>query len=129
MAKKSLMRPCKRTIPGVGDRRTLERFKLHTEIFIQPLDGCHSARWVMSEDLSHKGIFIRSRSGYPLDTLISLKIHTLHGCISLTGQVVHRINGVGFGCRFLNLSTRSRADLSFIVSNYYAAPHAQRKIH
>ena len=121
-------RPNKRTIPGVGNRRSLERFELHTEIFIEPLDERYPSRWVMSSDITHEGIFIRSGSAYPLDALISLTIHTLHGDIEVTGQVVHRIGGVGFGCRFVELSERSKSRLSFLVSHYYAAPPARRKI-
>ncbi len=122
------MSPHQHTIPGVGNRRTLERFKHQTEIFIKPLDGHYPARWVTSEDVTHRGIFIRTGTGYPLDLLMTLKIVTLHGCIEVTGQVVHRIDGVGFGCRFVDLSEQSRADLSFLVSNYYAAPPTHRKI-
>jgi hypothetical protein len=128
MAERSSTRTFEHTLPGVGNRRTLERYPLHTEIFIWPLDDRFPARWVMSEDITHRGIFIRSGSGYPLDTIIELTIHTLHGDIHVTGKVVHRIRGVGFGCRFMDLSDRSRADLSFMVSQYYAAPHPRRKI-
>ena len=127
MAERSSARTFDHTLPGVGNRRNLERYKLHTEIFIQPLDQ-RFPRWVMSEDITHRGIFVRSGSGYPLDTIIELTIHTLHGDIHVTGKVVHRINGVGFGCRFMDLSDRNRANLSFLVSNYYAAPPTRRKI-
>ena len=61
-------------------------------------------------------MFIAAPHQYPLGTLLYLSLQTEHGELELTGKVVHLLQGVGFGCEFIDLSERQRHALSFLVS-------------
>jgi hypothetical protein len=105
------------TLPGLGgDRRRLGRRKFVAEVAVDPYDEDLPGCATITEDISDRGMFIAAAHQYPLGTLLWLTIDTEHGELELTGRVVHLIQGVGFGCEFIDLSDRQRNALTFLVS-------------
>ena len=72
---------------------------------------------------------MRSRERLAVDSLVVLKLNTIHGRLKLTARVVHNIESMGFGCEFIDLSPGQRAALSLLVSTHAGAPRQARTIH
>jgi hypothetical protein len=117
------------TTPGVGSRRDEERVRFRAEVEAIPLDGRHEAILGTTEDICHRGVFVNSKVRLVVDSLVVLKIHTSEGKLKVTARVVHNIEGVGFGCEFIDLDESQRTFLSLLVSTKAAAPTPIRTIH
>jgi hypothetical protein len=103
------------TLPGVGERRHLPREPFRAEVQVLPLDGRQPAIGTSSEDISRRGMFMATAVQYPLGTVLRLELSTEHGELALMGRVVHRLDGIGVGCEFIDLEERERAQLDFLV--------------
>jgi len=117
------------TLPGVGSRRSEERYEFRARVRAIPLDGRHEPILGTTEDISHRGVFVSSSAMLPVDSLVVLKIHTPHGKLKVSARVVHNIEGGGFGCEFIDLDESQRISLSLLVSLKASAPQGSRSIH
>ena len=117
------------TLPGVGSRRSEERYEFRARVRAIPLDGRHEPILGTTEDISHRGVFVSSSAMLPVDSLVVLKIHTPHGKLKVSARVVHNIEGVGFGCQFMDIDQRQRTCLSLLVAVRSSAPVSARTIH
>jgi hypothetical protein len=97
------------------DQRSVQRRDLCAQVEVLPLDGRRPSFWARARDVSSKGIFIDSTRSPGLDTLVVLKIHIgrREPPLKVTAEVVHRIQGRGFGCRFTDTGvvTSTRLEL------------------
>ena len=97
-----------------SEQRSDPRLRLDVQVEVLPLDGRLSSFSSQARDFSMQGIFLDSTRLPEIDTLLLLIIHPSDGGppLKLTAQVVHRIAGRGFGCRFIDVgaltSTRVR---------------------
>ena len=117
------------TFPGLGAQRHEERIPFRAHVQAIPLDGRHQPIIGTTEDICHQGVFISSRTGLPVDSLVVLKLYTSHGKLKLCARVVHNIEGVGFGCQFMDIDQRQRTCLSLLVAVRSSAPVSARTIH
>ena len=117
------------TLRGVGERRRLERARIRADVHIHPLDGRYPPRWAETEDVSRRGVFIATPRGYPLNTVLHLTLCTDHGELPIKGRVVHLLEGIGFGCEFIDLTERQRVALSYLMSLSCSAPPPARTLH
>jgi len=101
------------TLSGVGGRCDL-RFR--AKVQVMPLDGQLPAIRASSEDLCQRGMFISTATQYPLGTVLQLGLSTDYGDLTLTGRVVHRLDGIGVGCEFIDLEERQRVALNFLAT-------------
>ncbi len=106
------------TLPGVHQRGARRRaFQARVRCWIQY--GEQSTYWQspfdgMTEDICHQGIFVSSHRELAIDSLVILQIFTEHGVLKLMARVVHNIEGVGFGCRFIHLNEEQQVTLRFL---------------
>lgn len=117
------------TTPGVGSRRDEERVRFCAEVEAIPLDGRHEPIHGTTEDICHRGVFVNSKVRLVVDSLVVLKIHTSEGKLKVTARVVHNIEGVGFGCEFIDLDERQRTALSLLVTMRAMASRQGRTLH
>ena len=117
------------TLPGVGSRRVERRYRFHAGVEAMPLDGRRETILGNTEDICHRGVFVRARVSLPLDSLVVLKLHTDHGKLKITGRVVHNVVGIGFGCEFIDVDERQRTALRLLVSVRAGAIPANRTLH
>jgi len=117
------------TLPGVGSRRGAPRYSFRADVEAIPLDGRHEGVAGTTEDICHKGVFIKARLRLPLDSLVVLKLRTEHGVLKLTGRVVHNIVGIGFGCEFIDLDDRQQTALNLLVTMRALATPRHRTLH
>jgi hypothetical protein len=117
------------TLPGIGGQRLEERVPFKARVETVPLDGRQDPIIGSTEDICHRGLFVRSRERLAVDSLVVLKLNTIHGRLKLTARVVHNIESMGFGCEFIDLSPGQRAALSLLVSTHAGAPRQARTIH
>jgi hypothetical protein len=104
------------TLPGLGDRRRLSRRRFEADVLVHPVEGDLPGGWTITEDISRRGMFIAAAHQYPLRTRLALTLRTEYGDLALTGMVVHRVEGVGFGCEFIEVNEHQREALSFLVA-------------
>ena len=118
------------TLPGTGGSRRVEhRFTFRAEVEAIPLDGRQEGILGYTEDICHRGVFIKARVSLALDSLVVLKLNTDHGTLKVTGRVVHNIVGMGFGCEFIDLDERQRTSLRLLVSVRAMAIPRNRTLH
>jgi hypothetical protein len=67
-------------------------------------------------------MFVSSATQYPLGTLLRLRLRTEWGELAVTGRVVHRLEGIGFGCEFVDLDEQQLAALAFLVEASRSQP-------
>jgi hypothetical protein len=116
------------TLPGVGDLRQHDRVCFQARVEAQLLDD-DSLIVGTSEDICHRGVFINTKdSPPPIDALMRLCLHTMHGVLHVHARIVHRIEDVGFGCEFVDLDENQRVALSLLVSTRSRAPRQLRRI-
>jgi hypothetical protein len=113
-----------RTLSGLGNRRQLPRRNLDARAHVLPLDGRLKRFWCVAENLSHKGVFLRTRRALPLGSLIVMRLHVGKGAAlwKLTGEVVQRVRGVGIGCRFVDVGPQTSVAIGKLVAWTRAAP-------
>lgn len=89
----------------IEDKRSDARQRLDLRVEVLPLDGRRPAFWSRARDFSMQGIFVNSTRLPEIDALLVLKVHPADGgpALKLTAQVVHRLAGRGFGCRFIDV--------------------------
>ncbi len=110
------------TLPGLGERRRRERRRFQAEVLVFPLESRVPCRQASSEDISLRGMFVSSATQYPLGTLVRLRLRTEWGELAVTGRVVHLLEGIGFGCEFVDLGEAQRAALAFLVEASQSQP-------
>jgi hypothetical protein len=117
------------TLRGVGGRRRLERCAFRAAVDVLPLDGRQPAFRGRTDDLCHRGVFLRTeRYALEVGSLVVLRMETQFGLLKITGRVVHQIENVGFGCEFIDVDSRQETALSVLVALGSSAPHAVRQI-
>ena len=89
----------------IDDKRTDPRQRLDLKVEVLPLDGRRPSFWSKARDFSMQGIFVNSTRLPEIDALLVLRVFPADGgpALKLTGQVVHRLPGRGFGCRFIDV--------------------------
>jgi hypothetical protein len=117
------------TLPGIGGQRQEERIPFRAKVQAIPLDGRRGEILGTTEDICHRGLFVKSRGRLAVDSLVVIKLHTAHGKLKLSARVVHNLEGIGFGCKFIDLDPGQRAALSLLVSAHASAPRKVRTIH
>ena len=124
------------TIPGVGSRRIHARVKIPVEVMVIPLDGQEEPFWATSEDLSSRGLFITGRRQPPIDQVLMLKIVLPEALVGrqrrpvrVKARVVHALPGVGFGCKFVEMTEHASDVINTIMACAAAAPHRARTVH
>ena len=113
-----------RTLSGLGNRRQLPRRELDARAHVLPLDGRLRRFWCVAENLSHSGIFLRTRRALPLGSLVVMRLHLGQGAAlwKVTGEVIHRVRGVGIGCRFVDVGPETSVVIGKVVAWTRAAP-------
>jgi len=107
--------------------RQEEADPLSSNVMVIPLDGMQEPFWATTEDICPNGIFVSARRGVSIDTPVLLKLvpHGTTGAtavaaavgeLRLRASVVHRIEGVGFGCRFEHLTPATSSALSRLLA-------------
>jgi hypothetical protein len=97
---------------GMGDRRLLRRRPLRARVFVAPLDRRQPPFKAFTEDLSLEGAFLSSQRRLPIDARCLLRIQPEQGGEAwVKAQVVHLIDGFGFGCRFVDPPVETREAL------------------
>lgn len=87
-------------------------------VMFVPLDGSAPARWAFAEDVGRLGIFICTSAPLALGTAVILRMTTAYNQrypIYVRGEVVHRVNGAGFGCRYVELEEGTQLLLDRLV--------------
>ena len=103
---------------------------MRADVLVTPLDHDLAPFWAKAEELSHRGMFIRTRRLPREGTLLMLELvfpELPIPKLRLDAHVVHRIPGAGFGCSFVSVPARAARRLSEIVSYVAAAPLALRR--
>jgi hypothetical protein len=116
------------TLRGVGRERRLPRFEFQADVHILPYDGRERPFWGRTDDICHRGLFVRSRRQIPIGTLIVIKVCTEMGMLKFSCKVVHCIDKAGFGCEFIDLNSRQETALSFLIAMLNSAPMPLRRI-
>lgn len=117
------------TLPGLGSRRVAPRYTYKARVKAVPLDGRAPPVWGFTLDLSHRGVLVHAEGMPAVDSLVVLKIYTELGSLKLTARVVHNVEGIGFGCEFIDLNDPLRRELCQLVALCAAAPEPMRTIH
>lgn len=96
-------------------RRNRTRHAFFANVRALPLDGrdptCHG----VTADISKDGVFIHAASQPMIDSFVVLKIYAPRGTYSGLGRVVHRLDGIGFGCRFVDVDLDQRQTLETLI--------------
>jgi hypothetical protein len=108
-------RPRRHTWPG--KRRQLRRHSFIANVSASPLDGRHNAAHGVTSDLSVEGAFIHAVAPPPEDSLVLVKIYSLHGTFDGLARVCHESTGVGFGCQFLDLDDQQYIGLCRLIAS------------
>jgi hypothetical protein len=98
------------TLPGTGHRRD-HRYQLAADVLVVPLGSSRSRPfWATTEDLSRRGALINASRLLPEHLPVMLEIHARgRQPMRIKAIVVHRIEDVGFGCRFVAMTARTEA--------------------
>ena len=103
------------TLPGLGtasQKQQRSRFRARARCWT---DGQRQQPiWGKTEEIALSGLLICADQIPPLGALIKVCLFTAHGELVLTAEVVHRLNGIGFGCRFVDLDERQEVAIRFL---------------
>ena len=103
------------TLPGLGTGgRGKHQVGFNARARCWTSDLKQSPIWGKTEEIALNGLLICSDSTPPLGAEVKLRLYTDHGELVLTAKVVHRLNGIGFGCRFVDLDEQQRVALRFL---------------
>ena len=103
------------TLPGVGAPRMRQhRAGIRARARCWTRGQRKQPIWGKTEEIAHGGLVICADEIPPLGAEVKLCLYTAHGEIVLTAVVVHRLNGIGFGCRFVSLDERQRVALRLL---------------
>jgi hypothetical protein len=117
------------TLPGVGTRRAHQRLTFRAAVAALPLDGRGETIEGSTADISLEGVFINADHQPPIDTIVVLKIRSELGTLQPSARVVHQLQGIGFGCEFIDLDEEQRQTLRTWVRLTSAAPRPVRALH
>lgn len=98
-------------------------------MLVTPLDRDLGPYWARAEEISHRGMFIRTRRLPREDALLMIELvfpELPVPKLRLDAHVVHRIPGAGFGCRFVAVPERVSRRLSELVAHTASAPSERR---
>ena len=114
------------TLVGVGartirvERRRRSRHKVWVDVVVIPPDDVGEAFWATSEDICFDGLLVSARKLLPAETPLSLLICNHHTpTIRVEATVVHRLRGVGMGCRFTAMSESARGHLYQLLQAHW----------
>ena len=112
------------TLTGLGNKQQLPGRSLDARAHVLPLDGRLKRFWCVAENLSHEGVFLRTRRALPLGSLVVMRLHVGRGTAlwKVTGEVMHRVRGVGIGCRFVDVGPQTSVAIGKLVAWTRAAP-------
>lgn len=117
------------TLPGVGRPVYEQGQSLQADVLVTPLDHELGPFWATAGEVSHRGMFIRTRCLPREDTLLMIELvfpELPVPKLRLDAHVVHRIPGAGFGCRFIAVPDRVARRLSELVAHTSSAPRERR---
>jgi hypothetical protein len=106
-------------LPGLGPGRQAARSRIPVKVKIVPQDPRLPPFWGTTEDLSSRGVFVRSLQRLPLEARVTLELYPSQGQqrIKVEAEVVHRIPGFGFGCAFVGLSKVEQVRISWWIAS------------
>jgi hypothetical protein len=116
------------TLRGLGQQRQVARYAFHADVLVLPFDGRERPFWGCTDDLCHRGLFIRSTHQLPIGSLVVIKLFTEMGMLKLTCKIVHRLEQLGFGCEFIDQNSQQEAAISFLISAANSAPPEIRTV-
>ena len=103
------------TLPGVGAPRARQH---RTGVRARARCWTRGQRkqpiWGKTEEVAPSGLIICADQAPPLGALIRVCLFTAHGELVLTAEVVHQLNGIGFGCRFVDLNERQEVAIRLL---------------
>ncbi|MCC6752250.1 MAG: PilZ domain-containing protein [Deltaproteobacteria bacterium] len=106
-----------KTLPGIGSRRLTPRYKMPADVLVVPMAASLEPFWATTEDVGHRGVFVLAARRPPIDALVMLKLVTQNGPpLRIKSRVVHAVEGVGFGCQFLEVTPEVAAAISRLVA-------------
>ena len=101
--------------PGRGSRRRFSRFPITARVMVIPLDSGGESFWSTSRDMGGGGVFICARAAIAPRRELLLKIVHRKITLCVKAEVVHRIGGVGFGCRFVDVSPAASTSIGRLL--------------
>jgi hypothetical protein len=94
------------------DRRGDARHQLMADVLIMAIDRGVEPFWATTEDLGQGGLLIHSSRLLVEGASLILEVHPYLGeRFRARAVVVHRVEGVGIGCRFTHMTSRARREL------------------
>jgi|GEM_PF-6073510 hypothetical protein len=114
------------TLSGVGarairvERRRRSRHKVWVDVVVIPPEDVGEPFWATSEDICFDGLLVSARKLLPAQTPLSLLICNHYTpTIRVDAVVVHRVRGVGMGCRFGTMSKSARRHLYQLLQAHW----------
>jgi hypothetical protein len=105
-------------VPGLKlTRRKLVRHTFHANVRVLPLDGREAVTYGVTSDISKDGLFVYSRGRVRIDSFLLLRIYAPKGKFCGLARVVHRLDGIGFGCQFTDLTPNQCEDLLGLLAS------------
>lgn len=106
------------TVPGLKlTRRKLKRRSFHANVRALPLDGRDDVTYGVTSDISKDGLFVYSHGKVRIDSFLLLRIYAPHGKFCGLARVIHRLDGIGFGCQFTDLTPNQSNDLLALIAS------------
>ena len=99
------------TLPGLGPAPE----RAATTVEVLPLDGSLNARWGTAEEISFRGLLVRTSRTLPVQSLVRLKLRTGLGQLELSGRVVRHRPGHGMDCIFVHLAAYQQRALEYVL--------------
>jgi hypothetical protein len=110
---------------GLGNRQLTKREKIRARVLVAPANDGVEPFWATAEDLSVSGMFVNSVRPVQVDDHLALVIAPESGArLGLGAVVVHVLPGAGFGCKFDEVTARTRSLLAQLISRATPRPHA-----
>jgi len=103
------------TLPGLGvARQEQQKRSLRARARCWTRGQRKQPIWGKTEEIAVSGLIICADQAPPLGALIRVCLFTAHGELVLTAEVVHQLNGIGFGCRFVDLDERQEVAIRLL---------------
>lgn len=109
------------TLPGLGCKRRKMHSGFYARVLCRSQDRTLPPFWGVTEDICRRGLVVNAEYTPPMDSLVQLRLFTAHGELILIARVVHKLEGIGFGCRFLHLNEQQLVALRLLNSVKAAA--------
>lgn len=118
------------TLRGLGRRPRLAAVGLSANVLVTPLSPRPGFEpfWATTDDLHHRGIFVRASRLLPvgMQALLELHFHIPRLQLVLEAEVVHRVAGLGLGMAFVDPPRSTRQALSRLIGFGRGAPFELR---